>query len=145
LSSRWRKMRLSTIMKVCGSPCFIATSTISASLSPLSTTRSHAVGGVTGRNCAGPLCPAAPCWRTLLDKVERVGRPYVSVPCAQRHTFGCTVPRNTAPLLDWERVLSSAARPQQTVKAACPHLSTIIFDRVCDMDADRPGGHGIEP
>ena len=25
----------------------------------------------------------------------------------------------------------------QAVKAACSHLSTVIFDRVCDMDADR--------
>ncbi|MEW6167784.1 MAG: nucleotidyl transferase AbiEii/AbiGii toxin family protein [Pseudomonadota bacterium] len=27
----------------------------------------------------------------------------------------------------------------QAVKAACSHLSTVIFDRVCDMDADRSG------
>ena len=33
----------------------------------------------------------------------------------------------------------------QTVKAACSHLSTVIFDRVCDMDADRAGGDGLGP
>jgi hypothetical protein len=33
----------------------------------------------------------------------------------------------------------------QAVKAACSHLATIIFDRVCDMDADRSGDYGIEP
>ncbi|MGB4467213.1 MAG: hypothetical protein WBI41_04055 [Azovibrio sp.] len=33
----------------------------------------------------------------------------------------------------------------QAAKAACSHLSTVIFDRVCDMDADRSGGYGMEP
>lgn len=32
----------------------------------------------------------------------------------------------------------------QAVKAAGSHLSTVIFDRVCDMDADRSDNHGIE-
>ena len=33
----------------------------------------------------------------------------------------------------------------QAVKAACSHLSTVIFDRVCEMDADRSGDYGMEP
>ncbi|MEW5885285.1 MAG: nucleotidyl transferase AbiEii/AbiGii toxin family protein [Pseudomonadota bacterium] len=33
----------------------------------------------------------------------------------------------------------------QAVKAVCSHLCTVIFDRVCDMDADRSGDHGMEP
>jgi hypothetical protein len=33
----------------------------------------------------------------------------------------------------------------QAVKAACSHLSTMIFDRVCDMDADRSDDYGMEP
>jgi len=28
------------------------------------------------------------------------------------------------------------------VKAACSHLVTVIFDRVCDMEADRPDDVG---
>lgn len=31
------------------------------------------------------------------------------------------------------------------VKAACSHLSTVIFDQVCDMDADHSDGHEMEP
>ena len=27
----------------------------------------------------------------------------------------------------------------QSVKAACAHIATVIFDRVCDMDSNRPG------
>ncbi|WP_265297556.1 hypothetical protein [Verminephrobacter eiseniae] len=38
ISLRFRKMSLSTIVKVCCSPCFIATSIINASLSLQSTT-----------------------------------------------------------------------------------------------------------
>jgi hypothetical protein len=30
------------------------------------------------------------------------------------------------------------------VKAACAHLSTVIFDRVCDMNADRSEDHGMD-
>ena len=30
------------------------------------------------------------------------------------------------------------------VKAACAHLSTVIFDRVCDMNADRSDDHGMD-
>jgi hypothetical protein len=33
----------------------------------------------------------------------------------------------------------------QAVKAACSHLSTVIFDRVCDMDADRSDDYGVVP
>jgi hypothetical protein len=33
----------------------------------------------------------------------------------------------------------------QTVQAACSHLSTVIFYRVCDMQADRSDGYGMEP
>jgi len=33
----------------------------------------------------------------------------------------------------------------QTVKSACSHLATVIFDRVCDMDADRSGDHRMKP
>jgi hypothetical protein len=33
----------------------------------------------------------------------------------------------------------------QAVKAACSCLSTVIFDRVCDLDADRSDDHGMEP
>jgi hypothetical protein len=33
----------------------------------------------------------------------------------------------------------------KVVKAACSHLSTVIFDRVCDMNADRCTDHGTEP
>ena len=33
----------------------------------------------------------------------------------------------------------------QTVQAACSHLSTVIFDRVCDMQADRSDDYGMEP
>ena len=32
----------------------------------------------------------------------------------------------------------------QAVKAACSHLSTVIFDRVCDMDADRSSKACVE-
>jgi hypothetical protein len=35
-------------------------------------------------------------------------------------------------------------RDWQAVKAACSHLSTVIFDRVCDMDADRSDDCGLE-
>jgi hypothetical protein len=28
-------------------------------------------------------------------------------------------------------------------KAACSHLSTVIFDRVCDMETDRSDDYGI--
>lgn len=33
----------------------------------------------------------------------------------------------------------------QSVKAACSHLATMIFDRVCDMDTDRVGDDGMAP
>lgn len=33
----------------------------------------------------------------------------------------------------------------QSVKAACSRLATVIFDRVCDRDADRSDDHGMEP
>ena len=33
----------------------------------------------------------------------------------------------------------------RVVKAACSHLATVIFDRVCDLDTDRSGDHGVEP
>jgi hypothetical protein len=33
----------------------------------------------------------------------------------------------------------------QVVKAACSRLSTVIFDRVCDLDADCSGDHGMDP
>ena len=33
----------------------------------------------------------------------------------------------------------------QAVKAACSHLATVIFDRVCDMDEDRSDDYGMEP
>ena len=33
----------------------------------------------------------------------------------------------------------------QAVKAACSHLSTVIFDRVCDMDVDRSDDYGMAP
>lgn len=33
----------------------------------------------------------------------------------------------------------------QSVKAACSHLATVIFDQVCDMDADRSDDYGMEP
>ena len=33
----------------------------------------------------------------------------------------------------------------QVVKAACSRLATAIFDRVCDMEADRADGYGMEP
>lgn len=33
----------------------------------------------------------------------------------------------------------------KAVKAACSHLATVIFDRVCDMDADRSDDHGMGP
>lgn len=33
----------------------------------------------------------------------------------------------------------------QAVKAACSHLSTVIFDRVCEMEADRSDDYGMEP
>lgn len=32
----------------------------------------------------------------------------------------------------------------QTVKAACSHLATVIFDRVCDMEADQPDDYGMD-
>lgn len=32
-----------------------------------------------------------------------------------------------------------------SVKAACAHLAIVIFDRVCDMEADRAEGDGMEP
>lgn len=32
------------------------------------------------------------------------------------------------------------------VKTACAHISTVIFDRVCDLETDHPNdGHGMEP
>lgn len=33
----------------------------------------------------------------------------------------------------------------KVVKAACAHVATVIFDRVCDLQADRSGDQGIEP
>ena len=33
----------------------------------------------------------------------------------------------------------------QTVKAVCSHLATVIFDRVCDLDAARSNDYGVEP
>jgi hypothetical protein len=33
----------------------------------------------------------------------------------------------------------------QTVKAACSHLATVIFDRVCDMDGARSDNYGMAP
>jgi len=33
----------------------------------------------------------------------------------------------------------------QTVKAACAHLATVIFDRVCDMEVDRANDGAIPP
>ncbi|WP_373510953.1 hypothetical protein [Thiocapsa sp.] len=33
----------------------------------------------------------------------------------------------------------------QTVKAACSHLATVIFDRVCDLHADPSDDAGMEP
>lgn len=33
----------------------------------------------------------------------------------------------------------------QVVKAACSHLSTVIFDRVCDMNADLSDGYEMKP
>jgi hypothetical protein len=53
--------------------------------------------------------------RALLDKVERVCRAHVADPIPMRNgtTSGCTMPKNTAPLPDWELVLSSAARLQR--------------------------------
>jgi hypothetical protein len=33
----------------------------------------------------------------------------------------------------------------QTVKAACSHLATVIFDRVCDLQADPSDDDGMEP
>lgn len=32
-----------------------------------------------------------------------------------------------------------------TVKATCSHLSTLIFDRVCDMDTNRSNDYGMKP
>jgi hypothetical protein len=37
--------------------------------------------------------------------------------------------------------LDSRWHDWQVVKAACSHLSTLIFDRVCDMDADQSDNH----
>lgn len=31
------------------------------------------------------------------------------------------------------------------VKAACAHLATVIFDRVCDLDGDYSDDHGLQP
>ncbi|APW45161.1 hypothetical protein [Rhodoferax antarcticus] len=31
------------------------------------------------------------------------------------------------------------------VKAACSHVATVIFDRVCDLEADRSDDYGMEP
>ena len=31
------------------------------------------------------------------------------------------------------------------VKAACSHVATVIFDRVCDLEADRSDDSGKEP
>jgi hypothetical protein len=56
--------------------------------------------------------------RTLLDQVERVCRPYASDPYASAITSGCTMPKSTAPLPDWELVLSSAARLQRILPDA---------------------------
>lgn len=33
----------------------------------------------------------------------------------------------------------------QAVKAACSHLSTVIFDRVCELDADRSDDDEMAP
>ena len=32
-----------------------------------------------------------------------------------------------------------------TVKAACAHIATVIFDRVCDLQAERGDDHDMEP
>lgn len=31
------------------------------------------------------------------------------------------------------------------VKAACAHLATVIFDRVCDLEGDYSDDHGLQP
>jgi hypothetical protein len=96
------------------------------------------------------------------------------IPMLNAITSGCTMPKNTAPLPDWELVLSSAARLQRilpeavlvggtnavpydleetelseykslhprwhewdAVKVACSHIAIVIFDRVCDLEADQ--------
>jgi hypothetical protein len=41
--------------------------------------------------------------------------------------------------------LASRWHDWQMVKAACSHLATVIFDRVCDMDSDRSDDDGMEP
>lgn len=33
----------------------------------------------------------------------------------------------------------------RVVKAACSHLSTDIFDRVCDLESERSRDHGPKP
>ena len=76
---------------------------------------------------------------------------------ALRGHSGCTMSKPTALLPDRELVLSSTARLQTIVPAECSmhapnwrhwdsvqaaraHISTVIFDRVCDLQVNRLDG-----
>src|SRR6218665_2332053 len=71
-------------------------------------------GGGSGRNCAGRLCPTAPCWTRWSARVALT----LLTPTRNPITSGCTMPKNTAPLPDWELVLSCAARLQRILPDA---------------------------
>jgi hypothetical protein len=45
--------------------------------------------------------------------------------------------------LDEYKNLDPRQHDWQAVKAACSHLATVLFDRVCDREADRSNGHGM--
>jgi hypothetical protein len=46
--------------------------------------------------------------------------------------------------LDEYKNLNPRWHDWQTVKADCSHLATVIFDRVCDKQADRSDDYGME-
>lgn len=78
--------------KMCCLPCFTATSIISVSPLPPSTTSFHAASGKTGLNCAGQFCPTLLCstkWRACAALT-------LATPTLNAITSGCTMPKSSA-------------------------------------------------
>ncbi|OGB32953.1 MAG: hypothetical protein A3F78_21705 [Burkholderiales bacterium RIFCSPLOWO2_12_FULL_61_40] len=83
-----------------------------------------AVVGKTGLNCAVRYWENGLCWSVYNVFAKHT----FLTPTHSATIFGCTMSKNTTPLLpDWELV----------VKAGAAHIATAIFDRVCDMESER--------
>src|SRR5574337_461980 len=70
--------------------------------------------GRTGRTCAKRRWPTARCWAGFVASAART----LPTPGPSAINSGCAMSSNTAPLPDWERVLSSAARLQRILPDA---------------------------